>query len=346
MTKGPSRGNQENFSDSVHKEIYLRIRKLVGYSETIMADQHQLQQRSQKVKELARSQGFDFCGISRAQPLDREAVDLEEWLNGHRHGEMHYMANHFDKRTDPGKLLPGTRSIISVLLNYFPEPDQQQPTDAPKISKYAYGRDYHKVLKKKLKHLLQSIREEIGAVEGRPFVDSAPVMDKAWAQRSGLGWVGKHTNLLNRQMGSFFFIGELFVDMELAPDGPVKDYCGTCTRCVDACPTDALDDPYQIDGSKCISYLTIELKDAIPGHFKGQMEDWMFGCDICQDVCPWNRFARPHNTPDFNDKTAKLGLSRKEWEALTKEQFDCLFEGSAVKRTGYEGLKRNVEFLP
>jgi len=254
------------------------------------------------------------------------------------------MADHFDKRLDPTKLVPGAKSVVSVLLNYYPE-KQQEYELAPQISKYAFGKDYHLVIKEKLKTLAQFIEENIGEVHGRAFVDSAPVMDKAWAKRSGLGWVGKNTNLIHPREGSFFFIGELILDLELEPDGPIKDYCGTCTACLDACPTDALIAPYQIDASRCISYLTIELKDEIPNEFKGKMENWAFGCDICQDICPWNRFSKPHSEPDFEPDADLLGMKKSDWEEITEEVFKELFSNSAVKRTKFEGLKRNLRFL-
>ncbi|HEV7350233.1 tRNA epoxyqueuosine(34) reductase QueG [Telluribacter sp.] len=303
------------------------------------------QQRSQFLKAKALELGFDYCGISKAGFLEEEAPRLEEWLSRNYHGQMAWMANHFDKRLDPRKLVDGARSVVTVLLNYYPEQQLSNNEDDYKISKYAYGTDYHYVLKDKLKALLNALREEVGEVGGRAFVDSAPVMDKVWAARSGLGWVGKHTNLLNRDMGSFFFIGELILDLDLAPDGPVKDYCGTCTRCVDACPTGAITEPYVVDGSKCISYFTIELKEAIPDDVRGQFDNWVFGCDICQDVCPWNRFARPHQTPEFNLSPELAHFSRKDWEEITEEVFKEVFRYSPVKRTKLEGLKRNIAFV-
>ncbi len=299
---------------------------------------------TQLIKQKARTLGFDFCGIAKAEFLETEAPRLEAWLNQNYHGEMAYMANHFDKRLDPRKLVEGAKSVISVLLNYFPKEELPSENNY-KLSKYAYGEDYHFVLKDKLKTLMQFITEEVGEVSGRVFVDSAPVMDKAWAAKSGLGWVGKHTNLLNRQMGSFFFIGELILDLELEYDNPVGDFCGTCTRCIDACPTDALIAPYQIDGSKCISYFTIELKEAIPDEVKGKFEDWIFGCDICQDVCPWNRFARPHQTPAFEPHSTLQGLTKNDWEEITEEVFKDIFRRSAVKRTKLKGLQRNIRFV-
>ncbi|MEX0966493.1 MAG: tRNA epoxyqueuosine(34) reductase QueG [Bacteroidia bacterium] len=295
------------------------------------------------VKRIAVNLGFSYCGIARAAPLDDEARKLEQWLKQGQHGEMAYMERHFDMRIDPRKLVPGARSVISLLYNYFPV--TTQPADAEvKISKYAYGRDYHKVIRKKLKQFLLQLRQQIGDVHGRGFVDSAPVMDKAWAQRAGTGWLGKHTNLINKQQGSFFFIANLITDLELQPDPPVRDYCGTCTRCIDACPTDAIT-PYSVDANRCISYLTIELKDRIPDHFKDKMEDWAFGCDICQDVCPWNRFSKPHQEPDFKMKPEIAAWNIKEWEEMTEHIFDKAFEGSPIKRTKFSGMKRNISFL-
>lgn len=286
-----------------------------------------------------------FCGFSRAKFLEEEAPRLEEWLNKNHHGKMSYMENHFDKRLDPRLLVDGSKSVISLALNYFPN-ETQIDKDAPKISKYAYGKDYHHVIKDKLKELLAFIREEIGEVDGRAFVDSAPVLDKAWAKKSGLGWIGKNSNLINKKSGSFFFLAELIIDLELEYDGPIKDYCGTCTACIDECPTEAIIEPYKVDGSKCISYLTIELKDEIlPKEFKGKMENWAFGCDICQDVCPWNRFSKPHNEPLFNPHPDLIHLTKNDWQDLTKEVFQELFRKSAVKRTKFEGLKRNIKFL-
>lgn len=300
-----------------------------------------IRRNSALIKQLAAEAGFDFCGISKAGFLEDEARELESWLNKNYHGKMAYMANYFDKRLDPRLLVEGARSVITVILNYFP-PEELTETDY-KISKYAYGTDYHFVIKDKLKIFTERIREEIGEVNGRAFVDSAPVMDKAWAKRSGLGWVGKNSNVINRNIGSFFFIGELITDLELVPDGPIKDYCGSCTACIDACPTDAIVEPYKVDGSKCISYLTIELKDEIPQEFKGKMENWAFGCDICQDVCPWNSFARPHQTPEFSPPQSLKEF--KDWEEITQEVFNVLFKNSPLKRTKLEGLKRNIRFI-
>ncbi|MEH6704146.1 MULTISPECIES: tRNA epoxyqueuosine(34) reductase QueG [Galbibacter] len=296
------------------------------------------------IKTEAKRLGFLSCGISKADFLEEEAPRLEKWLKNNMHGEMQYMENHFDKRLDPRLLVEGSKSVISLLLNYFPSQTQQDP-EAPKISKYAYGTDYHFVIKDKLKQLLTFIETEIGEVGGRAFVDSAPVLDKAWAAKSGLGWVGKNSNLLSKQVGSFFFIAELIVDLELDYDAPVTDHCGSCTACIDACPTEAITEPYVVDGSKCISYFTIELKDQIPTEFSGKFDDWMFGCDVCQDVCPWNRFSKPHNEPLFNPNPELLSMSKKDWEEITQEVFSEIFKKSPVKRTKFAGLKRNIEFL-
>lgn len=302
-------------------------------------------ERSRLIKDRAQQLGFSYCGISEATFLEKEAKHMEEWLKCNYHGKMTYMENHFDKRLDPRLLVDGAKSVVSLLLNYYTE-DRQEDRTAPKISKYAYGEDYHSVIKSKLKELFAFIQETIGEVSGRIFVDSAPVMDKAWAERSGLGWIGKNANLIHPKSGSFFFIAELILDLELEPDGPMKDYCGTCTRCVDACPTDAIVQPYVVDGSKCISYLTIELKDEIiPGEFKGKMDSWMFGCDVCQDVCPWNRFSKKHNVSQFTPHESLLKLNKSDWEDLTEEVFQELFRKSAVKRTKFSGLKRNIRFL-
>lgn len=299
---------------------------------------------SQLIKEKAKALGFMSCGIAKAGFLAEEAPRLEQWLNQGKHGEMHYMENHFDKRLDPTKLVPGAKSVISLLLNYY-SPQKQTDPDAPKLSTYAYGEDYHHVIKRKLKALLEYLRQEIGEIDGRVFVDSAPVMDKAWAAKAGLGWIGKNTNLISKKTGSFFFIAEMIVDLELSYDMPVTDHCGSCTACIDACPTEALTTPYQIDGSKCISYATIELKNAIPTQFKNKMEGWMFGCDICQTVCPWNRFSTPHNESAFEPHPQLLEMTQSDWEELTEETFSKVFKKSAVKRTKFEGLKRNIRFL-
>lgn len=296
------------------------------------------------IKAEAKRLGFDYVGVSKADFLEEEAPRLENWLNNNMHGQMSYMQNYFDKRLDPRLLVPGAKSVISLLLNYFPSENQVDDT-APKISKYAYGKDYHIVIKEKLNQLLEFIKENIGEVDGRAFVDSAPVMDKAWAKKSGLGWIGKNSNLINKSSGSFYFIAELILDLDLEYDGAVKDYCGTCTKCIDACPTDAIIAPYVVDGSKCISYFTIELKENIPDDVKGKMENRMFGCDICQDVCPWNRFSKPHQEPLFKANEELLGMKKEDWIELTEETFRRVFKDSAVKRTKFTGLKRNIEFL-
>lgn len=296
------------------------------------------------IKEQAKALGFISCGIAQAGFLEAEAPKLEQWLRQERHGQMHYMENHFDKRLDPTKLVPGAKSVISLLFNYYTDQKQSDPT-APKISTYAFGEDYHYVVKDKLRQLFQQIKTHIGNIEGRVFVDSAPVMDKAWAQKAGLGWIGKNTNLIAKQTGSFFFIAEIITDLDLPPDLPVADHCGSCTACIDACPTQAITAPYEIDGSKCISYATIELKDAIPSSFSDQMDGWMFGCDVCQDVCPWNRFSKPHRTPAFDPSPELLGMKAKDWKELTEETFRRVFKKSAVKRTKFKGLQRNIRFL-
>ena len=299
---------------------------------------------SESIKSKAKALGFLSCGISKADFLEEEAPRLEQWLSQNYHGEMAYMANHFDKRLDPRVLVPGAKSVVSLLLNYHSK-EKQTDVEAPKIASYAFGDDYHKVIKDKLKQLMSFIHQEIGEVQGRVFVDSAPVMDKAWAAKSGLGWIGKNTNLISKKAGSFFFIAELILDLELEHDLPATDHCGSCTACIDACPTDALLAPYQIDGSKCISYVTIELKNEIPTDFQGKMDNWAFGCDVCQTVCPWNRFATPHSEPAFNPPDELLSLSKNEWEEMTQEVFYVIFKNSAIKRTKYEGLKRNIKFL-
>ena len=299
---------------------------------------------TKRIKTEAKRLGFLSCGISKAQFLEEEAPRLEKWLHNNMHGQMHYMENHFDKRLDPTKLVEDSKSVISLLLNYFPA-TMQKDSDAPKISKYAYGTDYHVVIKDKLKQLLHFIQEEIGDVHGRAFVDSAPVLDKAWAAKSGLGWIGKNSNLLTQQVGSFYFIAELIVDLELEYDLPKTDHCGTCTACIDACPTQAIVEPYVVDGSKCISYFTIELKENIPSEFKGKLDNWMFGCDVCQDVCPWNRFSKSHNEPLFNPHPELLSMTKKDWEEITEDTFNKVFRESAVKRTKFSGLKRNINFI-
>ena len=295
------------------------------------------------VKHKAKSFGFDFCGIAKATFLEEEAPHLEAWLQKGMHGQMGYMARNFEKRLDPRKLVPGARSVVTLLYNYYPQKDLAKQHNY-KIAKYAYGQDYHSVIKSKLKALLYDLQDEIGPIEGRVFVDSAPVMERAWSQKSGLGWIGKNSLLLNRQMGSFFFIAELIIDLPLLPDPPIQDYCGNCTKCIDACPTDAIT-PYQVDASKCISYFTIELREAIPESQKGKFENWIFGCDICQDVCPWNRFARPNKEPGFAPSEELESMSKSDWLELTEEVFTKVFRKSAVKRTKYKGLKRNIRFL-
>ena len=302
-----------------------------------------VQKHTTLIKTEAKRLGFLSCGISKAEFLEEEAPRLEKWLKEGMHGEMQYMENHFDKRLDPTKLVPGAKSVISLLLNYFPKETQKENTF--KVSKYAYGTDYHFVIKHKLKSLLNFIQEEIGEVHGRAFVDSAPVLDKAWAAKSGLGWMGKHSNLLTKEVGSFYFIAELIVDLELEYDSAVTDHCGTCTACIDACPTEAIVEPYVVDGSKCISYLTIELKNEIPSEFQGKMEDWIFGCDVCQDVCPWNRFSKPHREPLFDPHPELLSMTKNDWEEITEDVFKRIFKKSAVKRTKFAGLKRNIDFL-
>ncbi|WP_298550046.1 tRNA epoxyqueuosine(34) reductase QueG [uncultured Algibacter sp.] len=298
---------------------------------------------TQLIKTEAKRLGFLSCGISKAEFLEEEAPRLEKWLNNNMHGQMQYMENHFDKRLDPTKLVEGSKSVVSLLLNYFPS--EEQSKDSFRISKYAYGNDYHFVIKDKLKSLLHFIQDEIGEVGGRAFVDSAPVLDKAWAAKSGLGWIGKHSNLLSQQVGSFYFIAELIIDLDLEYDMVTTDHCGTCTACIDACPTEAITEPYVVDGSKCISYFTIELKENIPSEFKGKMDDWMFGCDVCQDVCPWNRFSKSHKEPLFNPHPELLSMSKKDWEEITEVTFQKVFKKSAVKRTKFSGLKRNINFL-
>lgn len=299
--------------------------------------------RADAIKRKAHELGFLACGVAQAGFLEDEAPRLEQWLRAGQHGTMAYMANHYDLRLDPRKLVPGAKSVISLAYNYY-TPLRQAESDAPKLSTYAYGRDYHKVVKQRLKPLMQFIVEQFGAVDMRAFVDSAPVMEKAWAQRAGIGWIGKHTNIIRQGAGSFFFLCEIITDLELAPDAPATDHCGTCRRCIDACPTDAIT-PYGVNGSKCISYFTIELKEAIPDEMKGRFEGWAFGCDVCQQVCPWNRFSTPHAEPGFNPRPEVMAMSKKDWYGMTEVVFDRLFEGSAVKRAKYAGLMRNVRFL-
>jgi len=298
---------------------------------------------TQLIKQEAQRLGFLSCGVSKAEFLEQEAPRLEAWLQAGRHGQMSYMENHFDKRLDPTLLVPGAKSVVSLLLNYYPS--EEQNPESYKISKYAYGTDYHFVIKDKLKSLMAFIQDEIGEVGGRVFVDSAPVLDKVWAARSGLGWIGKHSNLLSKTVGSFYFVAELIIDLNLDYDTPVTDHCGSCTACIDACPTQAIVDPYVVDGSKCISYFTIELKDEIPNDYKDQFDDWMFGCDVCQDVCPWNRFSRAHSEPLFQPKPELLQNSKTQWEEMTEDVFAEIFRKSPVKRTRFEGLRRNINFI-
>ncbi|MFC4263694.1 tRNA epoxyqueuosine(34) reductase QueG [Ferruginibacter yonginensis] len=297
------------------------------------------------VKQTAAQLGFDFCGIAKAVFLEDDARRLEAWLNKGLHGNMQYMENHFDMRTDPTKLVPGAKSVITLLINYFPQQTQQEGN--PKIAKYAYGKDYHLSIRQQLHHFLFLLQQQIGAITGRGFVDSAPVLERAWAQKSGLGWIGKNGNLINKKKGSFFFLATLIVDVDLVADDAVaKDYCGTCTRCIDACPTEAILPNKVVDGSKCISYYTIELKDALlPQHMKNQFDNWIFGCDVCQDVCPWNRFAQPHHNKNFEPIPAILNYSAADWEALTEENFKIIFKDSPLKRTKFGGIKRNLQFI-
>ncbi|MFU8860187.1 MAG: tRNA epoxyqueuosine(34) reductase QueG [Cyclonatronaceae bacterium] len=307
-----------------------------------------ISERTYKVRQRAVELGFEAAGFSRVQQMEREARQLEEWLNKGLHGSMSWMENHFEKRTDPGKLVPGAKSVVSVICNYYNREEdqvQREHPECPKIAKYAVGEDYHNVLKEKLYQLFEYTREINGGLEGRVFVDSAPVMDKAWAVRSGLGWLGKNTNILRKGMGSWFFIGEMIVDADFDYDSPVADHCGSCTRCIDACPTDALYQPYQIDATRCISYLTIELRDAIPNYFRDKMDNWIFGCDICQDVCPWNRKAPDTNTTQFKPDRRVNGSSYDFWEELNLDVYRELFRKSAVKRTKFDGLKRNITFI-
>ena len=296
------------------------------------------------IKTKAKELGFSFCGISKAEFLTDEAKHLEEWLKRGYHGKMTYMENYFDKRLDPTLLVPGAKSVVSLIYNYYPKEDLAAGNEL-KIAKYAYGEDYHFVVKDKLKVFLSEIQDQVGEVHGRAFVDSAPVMERAWAKRSGIGWMGKNSLLLNRDMGSFFFLAEIIIDLELEYDGPVKDYCGTCTACIDACPTDAIPQPYVVDGSKCISYFTIELKDEIPDHAKGKFDNWIFGCDICQDVCPWNSFSKPHQEARFEPSSELREMTTKDWIEITDEVFEKVFRNSPVKRTKPAGLKRNIAFI-
>jgi len=300
--------------------------------------------RTNFIKTKASELGFSFCGVSRAEFLNDEARRLDEWLRRNYQGKMSYLEKNFDKRLDPTKLVPGARSVVSLIYNYFPAKDLATKGDL-KIAKYAYGEDYHTVVKDKLKLLLKSIHDEIGDVHGRAFVDSAPVMERAWANRSGIGWIGKNSLLLNREMGSFFFLAELIIDLELEYDGAGKDYCGTCTACMDACPTEAIPEPYVVDGSKCISYFTIELKEEIPAAVEGKFENWIFGCDICQDICPWNSFSKPHHESRFEPKPELGAMAKQDWIEISEEVFHKLFKKSALQRTKLSGLKRNISFI-
>ena len=310
-----------------------------------MSNKIQEEKNTLFIKKTAEELGFSQCGISKADFLEEEAPKLENWLFQNKNAGMGWMENHFDKRLDPRKLVPDSKSVVSLLFNYYPQEHILHDEQDFKISKYAYGRDYHKVIKKKLKQFMLAIQEEVGEVNGRAFVDSAPVMDKAWAKRSGLGWQGKNGNLIVHKEGSFFFISELIIDLPLEYDNPIRDFCGNCRLCIDACPTDALSEAYVVDANRCISYLTIELKDAMPTSLKNKMDNWIFGCDVCQDVCPWNKRSKPHNQNDFNPKEELKNMDVQKWKEITEEVFDNLFIGSAVKRTGFNGLKRNISFL-
>lgn len=322
---------------------YDKINQILDLTDSVFMPQKT--KFSQIIKTEALQLGFDACGIAKAAFLDEDASRLRNWLNSHMFGEMKYMTRHFSKRIDPQTLVPGAKSVISVILNYFPAEEQKNP-NAPVISKYAYGEDYHLVVKRKLNKLFDFIREEIGEVNGRAFVDSAPVLERVWAARAGLGWIGKNSMLISKKHGSFVFLGELMVDLELEYDEPSKkDYCGTCTECIDACPTGAIVQPCVVDASKCISYLTVELKEEIPGQFKGQFQNRAFGCDICQDVCPWNRKVKPHQIEEFEPEKKFLEMTRDDWYQLGEEDFRKLFKNSALKRSGYKGLMRNIRFI-
>lgn len=297
------------------------------------------------IKQFSKDLGFEFCGIAKAERLEEDEKRLSNWLNKGYHGTMQYMENHFDKRVDPTLLVPGAKSVITLLMNYYPE--QHQRDDAPQVAKYAYGNDYHELIRDKLKLFLTMIRENIGEVDGRGFTDSAPVLERSWAQKSGLGWVGKNGNLITKQKGSFFFIATLITDLELIADDPfARDYCGSCTKCIDACPTDAILPDKVIDGSRCISYFTIELKDMlIPAQMQGKFENKLFGCDICQDVCPWNRFSTPTKEEGFTPIAEILNYSKSDWEEITEETFKVIFKKSPIKRSKFQGIKRNLRFL-
>ncbi len=304
----------------------------------------QQDQLKKRIRRKAEEIGFLHVGFSKADFLASEEPRLVNWLKAEKHGKMSYMENHFDMRLDPRLLVPGAKTVISLAYNYFPKATQR--SDTFQISKYAYGKDYHDVVRNKLKQLVSELQEEIGEIEGRVFVDSAPILEKAWAEKSGVGWVGKNGNLIQPKTGSFFFLAEIICDLELEPDGPIRDYCGSCTKCIDACPTDAIEAPYIVNGSKCISYATIELKDAdLPELFRGNMHNWVYGCDICQDVCPWNRFSKPHTEPEFEPKLEILNFSNQDWLELDELAFQSIFKGSAVKRTKFSGLKRNLVFV-
>ena len=310
-----------------------------------MITMNSLQKHTRFIKETATTLGFEQCGIAKAQKLDEDATRLEKWLNKGMHGSMQYMESHFDLRIDPAKLVPGAKSVITLLKNYYPS--QHQSIDAPKISKYAFGKDYHSVIRNQLNEFIQLIKENIGDIHGRGFIDSAPVLERTWAQRSGLGWIGKNGNLINKQTGSFYFIATLITDLELEYDDPfAKDYCGSCTRCIDACPTQAILPDKVVDGSKCISYFTIELKELlIPIEMKGKFDNWMFGCDTCQDVCPWNRFSKQHNEINFTPIPEILNLSTKEWENMNETSFKNIFSDSPLSRSKFKGIQRNIKFL-
>ena len=299
---------------------------------------------SQLIKQKAEKFGFQSCGISKAEFLGEEAPRLEDWLKNNYHGEMKYMENHFDKRLNPTLLVDGAKSVISLSYNYFPK-EKIERLENFKISKYAYGEDYHEVIKEVLKEMMIELQEEIGEFGFRVFVDSAPVLEKAWARKSGLGWVGKNANLITKKHGSFYFLAEIICDLDLNYDSATTDHCGSCRKCIDACPTQAIVSDKIVDGSKCISYATIELKNEIPDYFEGKMDDWIFGCDVCQDVCPWNRFSAPTLQEKFAPNLQKLNFRKKEWEELTQELFSVIFKKSAVKRTKFSGLMRNVNFL-
>lgn len=303
-----------------------------------------VEKNAQLIKQKAKKFGFQSCGISKVDFLEEEALPLENWLKKGMHGEMQYMENYFDKRLDPRLLVNGAKSVISLSYNYFPV-QEISTLDNFKISKYAYGKDYHEIIKDILREMVQELKDEIGDFTFRIFVDSAPVLERSWARKSGVGWVGKNANLITKKHGSFYFLAEIICDLELQFDFPDTDHCGTCTKCIDSCPTNAIVSDKIIDGSKCISYATIELKNEIPIHFQNKMEDWMFGCDICQDVCPWNRFSKPHHQPKFNPNTALQNFNKRDWQELSQDLFSEIFQKSPVKRTKFSGLKRNIEFL-